>query len=79
MTSHKDWAEKTVESLKKVQEAVTNLNTAKKSTEGTEPDKISGKAVADALAEYCKSDNSTTQALALRLKNIADKYPQRAA
>lgn len=79
MTSHKDWSEKTVESLKKVQEAVTNLNTAKKTTEGAEPDKLSGKALAEALAEYCKGDNSITQALALRLKNIADKYPQRAA
>jgi hypothetical protein len=43
------------------------------------PAKLDPQAVAMALAEALRSNNSTTQQIAIRAGNLAAKYPQRAA
>jgi hypothetical protein len=41
--------------------------------------KLDPEAVAEALAEAMKSDNSTTQAIAIRANNLSTLYPDKAA
>lgn len=40
---------------------------------------LTGAQIAVALAEYMKNNNSTTQTIAIRIVNLAAKYPTRAA
>lgn len=81
---HKEWADGVVESLGKVGEAVRGVAGAlggiKSSHAPVQAQTgLDGAAIASLLAEYFRNNNATTQALAIRIVDLASRYPQRAA
>ena len=80
----KEWADNMVYHIGRVRDAAKNLSSVIPPSDSPTPTSTStggldGGQVAKALSEYCRSDNSVTQALAIRLSNLALKYSQRAA
>ena len=83
--THEEWADKTVRSLNRVHAALGGISGQGQGTPSSPggasslTSTLNGAAIAVALAEYCRNNNSTTQSLAIRLANISARYPQRAA
>ena len=75
--------DKTVNALKDISSSLSTIKqgsgTRLTSAAGAGTAALSPEAVASALAQAMKSDNSTTQAIAIRAAQLAAKYPQRAA
>lgn len=87
MTSSKEWADKHIENIRRVGDEAARLaaslqtQTPQQGKDAVAPNAQAGvtpHAVATALAEAVKNDDSTTQAIAIRLSNLAAKYPERA-
>lgn len=74
MTS-KEWADRAISDMKRVQQAASAGARNKSQPQVAPPDH---KATAETLAEALKSDNATTQAIAIRISNLAAKYPNKA-
>ncbi len=88
MSQHEEWADRVVASMKRVKEAMVKpteieatrtLKTQPGADSGPNSTLAEGAAMAAVLANYMKNDNATTQALAIRVANLAAKYPKRAA
>ena len=76
--------DKTVNALRDISSSLSTIKqgsggTRLTSSAGAGTAALSPDAVASALAQAMKSDNSTTQAIAIRAAQLAAKYPQRAA
>ena len=83
MRSSKEWADEIIHHIRRVRSEVELIpkinNTAEQPVQSAQTGMADGASIAMALSEYCRNDNSVTQTLAIRLSNLAAKYPQRAA
>lgn len=75
--------DKTVQSLKEMGDAMLKIKQASAIPSGGENSQLQATNlnpmdVAQALAESLKSDNATTQAIAVRIANLSEKYPNKA-
>jgi hypothetical protein len=82
--THKQYADNAVNHLSRVASAwkgIKGQGQAPYQPGGTpqSASAVNGEALAQALAEYLKTNNSTTQALAIRITDLASRYKQRAA
>ena len=80
----KEWADAAIENLKRVADvaaAIPAQNAAVPHSTGSPAavPALDPHAVAEALAEAMKSNNSTTQAIAIRANNLSTLYPDKAA
>ena len=79
----RQWADRIIADIKRVTDAVKAASPSSGGSpiaaHATVQASLNPDAVASALAEAVKSDNSTTQAIAIRLGQLYTKYPQRAA
>lgn len=80
------WAEISIDKLRRLKAAAEGAKSAigdqsVSSTvlSGAQHVAIDPRALTQAIADFCRGDNATTQALAIRLANLAAKYPTRAA
>ena len=86
MTS-KEWADRVILDLHRIRDSIKPIGTGVNrspvaySIGGTPqtPSSINGAAIAQALSDYLKSNNSTTQSLSIRITDLAARYKQRAA
>ena len=79
--TNKEWADdvikhnnRVIDSNRGVKSSSGGPNTTAAANSG-----MTGAQIAVALAEYMKNNNSTTQTIAIRIVNLAAKYPTRAA
>lgn len=84
MRNSEVWANDIIHHIRRVRSEAERIppirqNTIKQSDTPSSPPTMDGAAIARALSDFCKNDNSITQALAIRLANLAERYPQRAA
>ena len=71
--------EQTLKNLREIAALVKALkSTPQAPGKGAAQGGMSPQAVAAALAEALKSDNATTQAIAVRASNLSEKYPNKA-
>lgn len=82
--THKEWSDNAVKNINRVSAALRGIpiiGQTSHSQGGTpeSPVAANGAAIAQALADYMKTNNSTTQALAIRIVDLAARYHQRAA
>ncbi len=80
--SAKDWADDAIGHIKRVGDSASRISgrsQAPRASNSPAPSAaVTPKMIADALAEMLKNDNSTTQAIAVRISNLAAKYPNKA-
>lgn len=83
----KKWADDTIHHLRRVAAEARSLSVNPSLAQGDKQSSatpatqsgINGAAIAQALADFCRNNNSITQTLAIRLRDLADRYKQRAA
>lgn len=85
MRGSREWADRIIEDLNRIQTAATAARPASAShlpgeakLQAAAPAKLDPRAVAEALAEALTTDDSVTQAISVRVSNWAQKYPERA-
>lgn len=81
----KEWADDVIANLKRVEQAAKAISPAAAGANNGGPagaqnnSTLSPDAVLQALATGCRSNSAVVQAIAIRLTQISQKYPQKAA
>lgn len=78
MAHPRDWADEAISNLKRVHAVSRPAGISQGKESEQSAANVDSRVLALALADYLRSDNPTTQAIAIRVKNLMDKYPQRA-
>lgn len=79
MTQSEKWAEKALEDLRRVAALAKNIKPVLGAPSAdNNAQEIDPTMVGNALAELLKNDNSLTQSIAVRLTNLASRYPNKA-
>lgn len=72
------WADDIIHHLQRIRAEAQPIAAAPRAPGAASPSNpLDGAAIAAALAEHLKNDNSTTQSVAIRLANLAQKYPNK--